>query len=97
MEDQAILGLTMKRATSHPKFVLCVRPSDSEDLEVRKVYAALPDQKAAKEGYLRIVDESGEDYLYPAEFFVPVKLPAATMREFAPDTLSAAREPASVR
>ena len=50
------------------------------DLEVGKVYKALSDRKAASEGYLRIIDESGEDYLYPAEFFVPVRLPAATVR-----------------
>jgi len=49
------------------KFVLCVSPGDSGDLETRKVYEALPDPKAAGEGYLRIVDESGEDYLYTAE------------------------------
>jgi hypothetical protein len=87
----------MKKATSHSKFVLCVRAGDSEDLEARKVYEARPDQKAAREGYLRIVDESGEDYLYPAEFFVPVKLPAATMRELASSSVSPARESASIR
>jgi hypothetical protein len=73
----------MSKAASHTRFVLCVRPGDSEDLEARKVYQVLPDQKAVREGYLRIVDESGEDYLYPAECFVPLKLPAAIMREFA--------------
>ena len=45
------------------------------DLEVRKVYEARPDRKAASESYVRIIDESGEDYLYPSEFFVPVRLP----------------------
>jgi hypothetical protein len=87
----------MKKAASHSKFVLCVRSGDSEDLEVRKVYETLPDQKAAKEGYLRVIDESGEDYLYPAEFFVPVKLPVATIRKFASDSVSPAGEPATVR
>ena len=70
----------MKKATRHSKFVLCVCSGASEDLEFRKVYEARPDRKAASEGYLRIVDESGEDYLYPSELFVPVRLPAATMR-----------------
>jgi hypothetical protein len=70
----------MKKATPHSKFVLCVRAGASEDLEVRKVYEARADRKAASEGYLRVIDESGEDYLYPAEFFVPVRLPAATIR-----------------
>ena len=72
----------MKKVASHSKFVLCVRSGASEDLEVRKVYQALPDRKAASEGYLRVIDESGEDYLYPSEFFVPVRLPAATVRAF---------------
>ena len=75
----------MKRATTDLKFVLCVRSGDSEDLQPRKIYETLPDQKAAREGYLRVVDESGEDYLYPAEYFVSIKLPAATIREFSSD------------
>jgi len=78
--------LMMKKATSHSKFVLCVRSGASEDLEVRKVYQARPDRKAASEGYLRIIDESGEDYLYPSEFFVPVRLPAATVRALGEQT-----------
>jgi hypothetical protein len=87
----------MKKAASHSKFVLCIRSGDSEDLEVRKVYEARPDQKTAKEGYLRVVDESGEDYLYPAESFVPVKLPAATMRQFASEGVNPGREQATLR
>ncbi len=58
--------------TPHSKFVLCVRSGDSEDLEPGKAYEALPDPNAAKEAYLRIVDESGEDYLYPEECFAPL-------------------------
>ncbi len=73
----------MSEATSRSKFVLCVRTGDSEDLETRKIYEVLPDPKTAREGYLRIVDESGEDYLCPAEYFAPVRSPAATMRELA--------------
>jgi hypothetical protein len=45
------------------------------DLERRKIYRLIPDEEAAKEGYLRVVDESGEDYLYPESYFVIVKLP----------------------
>jgi hypothetical protein len=56
------------------KFVLCVRNDQCEDLEVRKVYQVLPDRKALQDGYVRIVDESGEDYLYPESYFVPVNL-----------------------
>jgi len=56
------------------KFVLCVRNDECEDLELRKVYQVLPDKKASQDGYLRIIDESGEDYLYPESYFVPVSM-----------------------
>jgi len=44
-------------------------------LELHKIYRVLPDQDAAAEGDLRVIDESGEDYLYPAEWFAAVELP----------------------
>jgi hypothetical protein len=68
------------------KFALCIKNDDCEDLERRKVYQVLQDDDAAKEGYLRVVDESGEDYLYPARYFVLVDLPHE-----AQDALTAAR------
>ena len=58
-------------------FALCVENKDCDDLEKRKIYQVLPDEEAEKEGYLRVIDESGEDYLYPQSYFVPVKLPRA--------------------
>ncbi len=57
------------------KFVICIENKDCEDLEKRKIYQVIPDDKAEKEGYLRIIDESGEDYLYPQSYFIPVQLP----------------------
>lgn len=57
------------------RFALCVKNDDCEDLELRKIYAVLPDERAAEDGYLRIIDESGEDYLYPEAYFVIVELP----------------------
>lgn len=65
----------MAKTQTEPRYVLCVENRDCEDLEKRKIYRVLPDRTAAKDGYLRVVDESGEDYLYPASFFVPVRLP----------------------
>jgi len=60
-----------------PRFVICIYNKDSEaSLELRKIYQVLPDEKAANHRYLRIVDESGEDYLYPEQYFVSVELPA---------------------
>ena len=56
-------------------FVLCIENKNCDDLEKRKVYQVLPDDKAADEWYLRIVDESGEDYLYPESYFIFVELP----------------------
>ena len=44
-------------------------------MELHKIYRVLPDQNAAAEGDLRVIDESGEDYLYPAEWFAAVELP----------------------
>jgi hypothetical protein len=44
-------------------------------LEKRKIYKILPDDKAAREGYLRVIDESGEDYLYPESYFILIRLP----------------------
>jgi hypothetical protein len=61
-------------------FALCVEDGGMEDLEVRKVYQVLPDREAGREGYVRVIDESGEDYIYPSDMFVPVKLPAAVVR-----------------
>ena len=56
-------------------FALCVENRNCEDLEKRKIYQILPDDAAAKEGYLRVVDESGEDYLYPRSYFILIRLP----------------------
>jgi hypothetical protein len=65
----------MKHNDKNILFVLCIENKDCDDLEKRKVYQVLPDDKAADEGYLRIVDESGEDYLYPESYFISVELP----------------------
>jgi hypothetical protein len=56
-------------------FALCVKNDDCDDVELRKIYRLLPDETAAKDGYVRVVDESGEDYLYPDSYFIIVKLP----------------------
>jgi hypothetical protein len=57
------------------RFALCVEDGDCGDLEKRKVYEVLPDEAAAEEGYLRVIDESREDYLYPESYFVLIELP----------------------
>jgi hypothetical protein len=70
----------MKGEQQLSKFVLCVRNSGSDDLEVRKINQVFPDPSAARDGYVRIIDDSGEDYLYPAEYFVSVRLQAAVSK-----------------
>jgi hypothetical protein len=66
----------MTQPRTNEQFALCVENKDTEDLEKRRIYVVLPDEEAEKEGYLRVIDESGEDYLYPASYFVLVQLPA---------------------
>lgn len=66
----------MSEPRSPERFALCVENRDSEDLEKRKIYVVIPDDDAEKEGYFRVIDESGEDYLYPASYFILVELPA---------------------
>ena len=68
-------------ATTRRQLVLCLRNKGYEvSLERRKIYQVLPDQDAARHGRLRVVDESGEDYLYPEGFFVPITLPRTLRR-----------------
>ena len=57
------------------QFGICLAAGSEDDLEVGKVYQILPDASATEVGCLRVVDESGEDYLYPAKRFVVVDLP----------------------
>ena len=64
----------MKRKTLEPQFIVCVCNENCEDLELRKIYKALPDAEAAKDGHVRVIDESGEDYLYPADYFLRIEL-----------------------
>jgi len=62
------------------RFAICLNNKGSEDLIVRKVYQILPDEQAEKKGLLRVVDESGEDYLYPANYFFVLDLPQKVER-----------------
>jgi hypothetical protein len=60
------------------QFVICLDNSGYEvSLERRKIYVSIPDPRAAKLGQLRVIDESGEDYLYPQGSFIPAQLPQA--------------------
>jgi hypothetical protein len=66
------------------QFVVCVKNDKyPAALEVRKIYESLPDASAAKHQLIRVIDESGEDYLYPADYFVPIKLPQLIVKALA--------------
>ncbi len=62
------------------QFAICLKNKGCEDLVLRKIYPVLPDEKAMKAKYYRIVDESGEDYLYPASYFHVIELPQKVER-----------------
>jgi hypothetical protein len=72
-------------------FGVCVRNDGCEDLQLRKLYQILPDETAERNGLLRVVDDSGEDYLYPAANFIPVSLPASVEQILADIPASATR------
>jgi len=66
---------------SGPRFAICVNNSEyPASLELHKIYRVLPDEDAAKDGDVRVIDESGEDYLYSADYFVMVELPREIVR-----------------
>jgi len=71
----------MKKTRSTKSYVLCVRNDGyPASLLVRRLYERVPDRSAAARGLVRVVDESGEDYLYPEKFFVPLALPRPVTR-----------------
>ncbi len=71
----------VRQDDTHSGFVVCV---DNRDypvaLELHKIYRTLPDEDAATDGDLRVIDESGEDYPYPASYFLAIRLPRKTER-----------------
>jgi hypothetical protein len=80
-----------RRNSSH--FVICVRNADyPASLELHKIYRAIPDADAAADGDIRVIDESGEDYLYPESYFIPIAVPLPVKRSMRKAEQSAARE-----
>lgn len=59
-----------------PHFAVCTKNTGyPSSLELHKIYRVIPDEDAAEDGDIRVIDESGEDYLYPAKWFAELKLP----------------------
>ena len=66
------------------KYVICVKNEGYEaSLERRKIYRIKSDKAAAEKDLIRVVDESGESYLYPIDYFIPFKFPAAIIKALA--------------
>jgi len=71
----------MDSPDSVDSYVLCIDNGGyPESLEVRKLYPVLPDERAAANDFIRVIDETGEDYLYPSKYFVPIDLPSEVAR-----------------
>lgn len=65
------------------RYVVCIDNSGyPASLERHKIYRVLPDEEAASDGDIRVIDESGEDYLYSADRFVSIQLPSAVEKSF---------------
>ena len=72
------------------RFVLCLRNgSYKASLEPRKIYRVVDDPQAEARSLVRVIDESGEDYLFPARLFVPIELPAKAMPAFSAASVAA--------
>jgi hypothetical protein len=71
----------MKQTKTTTRFVICVNNDEyPESLELFKIYKTIPDREAHADGDLRVIDESGEDYLFPADYFIPINLPRTLVR-----------------
>jgi hypothetical protein len=76
--------MAMNRHNTKLQFVVCVKNRGyPASLERRKIYQVLPDPQAAAHRLIRVIDESGEDYLYPANYFVPITLPQTLAKALA--------------
>lgn len=74
----------MKQQDVETQFVVCVKNEGyAASLELRKIYQVITDTRAAERHLIRVIDESGEDYLYPADYFIPIELPQTVERAFA--------------
>jgi len=88
----------MKRTKTRQRFALC--PDNSEypaSLERWKIYRVLPDVDAEEYGQARVVDESGEDYLYASRCFKPLRLSPFLVRLFPRGVRAKSRQPAAIR
>ena len=57
------------------QFAICIKTDDADLLTPRRIYQVLPDESAARSHYVRVIDNEGEDYLYPADYFIFMEFP----------------------
>lgn len=70
----------MSNKTEAPRLAVCIQTDDPDLLMPRMIYEVLQDERAAKSDYVRVIDNEGHDYLYPAKYFIFVDLPSEVQR-----------------
>jgi hypothetical protein len=76
--------MNTNQSFNQSSFAVCVNNADyPASLEKRKIYQVLPDEQAEQHSMIRVIDESGEDYLYPAGYFLAVELPQPVQQALA--------------
>ena len=71
----------MEAESTEPRFAVCINDAAyPDDLMVRTIYQVLPDESAARSDYIRVIHETGGDYLYPAKLFVVIDVPPEAQR-----------------
>ena len=70
----------VKRKKRTSQFAICINTDDPDLLTPRRIYRILSDEGAARSDYIRVIDNEGEDYLYPSEYFISVDFPPAIER-----------------
>jgi hypothetical protein len=85
VKDFEFVGeITMSTKSNTQHYVLCISNEKYPvSLEARKIYQCVPDTQAEAHGQIRVIDESGEDYLYPIDIFLPIEIPEEATRAFA--------------
>ena len=69
-----------KQKNKAPQFAICINTDDPDLLTPRMIYQVLPDESAAKTKYIRVIDNEGEDYLYPSAYFIIYEFPVEVER-----------------
>ncbi len=88
VKDFELIGeIIMSTKSNTQYYVLCISNEKYPvSLEARKIYQCVPDTRAEAHGQIRVIDESGEDYLYPVDIFLPIEIPEEATRAFAQES-----------